>query len=213
MKHARDPAPASSCPPPEQTDPLDHVWGSHAYSMIDLTALAKNYALLKDKAHPAELAPVVKADGYGLGAQKIAPYLADLGAQTFFVANLEEGISLRAALGKRQAVIYILHGFSPSETDSFIQHSLRPVLNSLWQTELWEQLARQVSDLPPAALHINTGLNRLGLDQDEVEAFRMSSVQGKKIFTCYLNSQPSCLCRHPSTPYESPPVKPFSGSS
>ena len=64
---------------------------------VDLDALAANYALLRGQAGAAEVAPVVKANAYGLGAARVAHRLWAEGARTFFVARLEEGEALRAA--------------------------------------------------------------------------------------------------------------------
>jgi len=78
---------------------------------IDLNAVAANYAALRSMTRGAEVAPVVKADGYGLGAAAIARRLWAEGARSFFVARIEEGEALRAALGPgRPAAIHVFDG-------------------------------------------------------------------------------------------------------
>lgn len=121
---------------------------------VDLDALADNHALLRRMAGPAEVAPVVKADAYGLGAAPIARRLAAEGARSFFVARLAEGEALRAALGPDLAV-YVLDGCPPGAAARLRAAGLTPVLNSAEQARDW--------DGAPAALHVDTGLNRLGL--------------------------------------------------
>jgi alanine racemase len=128
---------------------------------IDLDALARNHALLRRLAGGAEVAPVVKADGYGLGAAAAAKQLWAEGARSFHVARLAEGVSLRAALGpQRPATIYVLDGATPGSVATLLAERLVPVLNSLEQISLWGQAG-------PAGLHIDTGMNRLGLRPEE----------------------------------------------
>jgi alanine racemase len=134
---------------------------------IDLDALAGNFAALRARAGGAELAPAVKADGYGLGAADIADRLWSEGARSFYVARLAEGVALRQALGDRDAVIYVLDGATPGSGDTLQGASLTPVLNSLPQIEAWNAHAR--SGRLKAALHIDTGMNRLGLRPEEMK--------------------------------------------
>lgn len=134
---------------------------------IDLDALAANYGALRKRAGDAELAPAVKADGYGLGAALVADRLWAEGARSFYVARLSEGVALRHALGDREATIYILDGATPGSGDTLEGANLVPVLNSLPQIEAWNAQAR--SGRLKAALHIDTGMNRLGLRPEEVK--------------------------------------------
>lgn len=134
---------------------------------LDLDALAANYAALSKRAGGAELAPAVKADGYGLGAGRIADRLWAEGARTFYVARLTEGVALRQALGDRDATIYVLDGATPGSGDTLEGAKLTPVLNSLPQIEAWNAQAR--AGRLKAALHIDTGMNRLGLRPEEVK--------------------------------------------
>jgi alanine racemase len=130
---------------------------------VDLDALAHNYALLRAQAGGAEVAAVVKADGYGLGAAPIARRLHAEGARTFFVARLSEGEALRKALGPdRAADLYVLDGAAPGSGARLREARLIPVLNSEAQLDLWGAEGRAGGPLP-AAIHVDTGMNRLGL--------------------------------------------------
>jgi len=132
---------------------------------LDLDALASNHAVLKAQAGRAQIAPAVKADGYGLGAALVAGRLWDEGARSFYVARLSEGLALRRAFGDRAATIYLLDGVTPGSAPAIEAAGLTPVLNSLPQIEAWNSHARgRVLD---AALHIDTGMNRLGLRPEE----------------------------------------------
>ncbi len=137
---------------------------------IDLDALAHNHAVLVREAGAAEVAPVVKADGYGLGAIAVARRLWAEGARRFFVARVEEGEALRAGLGwTRPAVIYVLDGCPEGAAERLCAAELVPVLNSLEQVEAFARAAPG-REAPVAALHVDTGMNRLGLRPDEAEA-------------------------------------------
>jgi alanine racemase len=130
---------------------------------IDLAAIAANYKHLAASAAPAECAAVVKADAYGLGATEVSKALWDAGARTFFVAQLFEARALRTALP--DAVVYVLSGLAPGTAHVHIAEKLRPVLGSTGDIEEWSAQGKGGE----AAIHIDTGMNRLGLSYLEAE--------------------------------------------
>ena len=145
---------------------------------VDLGALRANYAMLSALAPGAVAGAVVKCDAYGLGVAPVAETLAkDMDCETFFVAHAEEGAALRAILApvKPDARIYVFNGPSPKNLPLYADARLTPVLNS------YEQAARWTSHAPgaAAALHIDTGMNRLGAPIDEIE--RIAALKGLKI--------------------------------
>lgn len=137
---------------------------------VDLDALAANYALLAGRAAPARCAAVVKGDGYGLGVGPVARTLSAAGCGTFFVAHLDEGVTLRDALSgvAPSPEIYVLNGLMPDEEPIHRAHALMPVLNDLGQIERWAADCR-ANGPHPAAIHLDTGMSRLGLPLDEQE--------------------------------------------
>jgi alanine racemase len=142
---------------------------------IDLNAVAANYAVLRGLAEGAEVAPVVKADGYGLGATQIARRLWAEGARSFFVARLEEGEALRAALGPmRPAAIHVLDGAEGGSGPRLVAAGLIPVLNSSGQVEVYSAFSRSHGNALPCGLHIDTGMNRMGLRREELDALAAS---------------------------------------
>lgn len=138
--------------------------GHAAILTIDLGAIAANYARLQAAAAGAEVAGVVKADAYGLGADRVAPCLWRAGARTFFVAHLSEGIRLRTVLP--DARIGVLNGIAEDEILPFREHRLTPVLNQLSEIARWQAAA--VDGRLPGFVHIDTGMSRLGLDDREL---------------------------------------------
>jgi alanine racemase len=136
---------------------------------VDLGALAHNHAVLREVVGGAEVAPVVKANGYGLGAAQIARRLWDEGARSFYVARLSEGEALRGVMP--EAAIYVFDGYLDGARLKTAR--LVPVLNSLQQVEAWR--AERPNLL--AALHIDTGMNRLGVRVEEAEALKDLSIE------------------------------------
>jgi alanine racemase len=156
----------------------DTTWAEPAVARltIDLEALAHNFRVLAAEAAGAAVAPVVKADGYGLGATPVARKLWAEGARSFFVARAEEGEALRAGLGpQRPATIYVLDGLAPGAAPRFAEARLTPVLSSLPQVGEAAAFARRRGPPLPVALHVDTGMNRQGLGLDEARAIARSS--------------------------------------
>jgi alanine racemase len=135
---------------------------------IDLEALAANWRRLRDLAEPAECAAVVKADAYGIGLAEAGRALAEAGCRTFFVAHLAEGARLRAAAP--DSTIYILNGLPPGAGRRFLEEDLRPILGSGDEVREWAAFAAGNGRDLPAAWHVDTGMNRLGLGAGEAEA-------------------------------------------
>ncbi|MBL3573051.1 alanine racemase [Rhodovulum sulfidophilum] len=135
---------------------------------IDLDALARNWKAL-DRASGAgvETGAVVKADGYGLGGDRVARALAQAGARRFFVAVAEEGAQIRNALGPGPQIC-VFSGHMPGDTDMIGDLDLVPMLNSV------EQLPRHMEGLPgrPFGIQLDSGMNRLGLEPAEWAAVR-----------------------------------------
>jgi alanine racemase len=129
---------------------------------IDLLAIVENYRRLIAQVKPAEVAAVVKADGYGLGAGPVAQALATAGCKTFFVAHVEEGAELRPLVPS--ATVFVLHGFVAAHKPLFAEHKLAPVISSPPQLADWLKSGLRT----PYALHIDTGMSRLGMSQTDL---------------------------------------------
>src|ERR1700726_263630 len=128
---------------------------------VDLDAIVANWRKLEKTAVPAECAGVIKADAYGCGAAPVARALADAGCKTFFVATLDEERAARAAVP--QAAIYTLDGFFQNSGDAFAKIDARPVIGDLNELAEWDVFCRRSGWAGGAAIHIDTGMNRLGL--------------------------------------------------
>ncbi|CAO4143864.1 alanine racemase [Methylorubrum aminovorans] len=139
--------------------------GHGARLTVDLAALTANWRTLAACAPEAECGAVVKADAYGCGLAAVAPALWRAGCRTFFVAHLSEGVAARKILP--EAVIYILNGLPPGSVEAFRAYDLRPVLGDRDELLEWAAATEGASS---AALHVDTGMNRLGLPVAEALA-------------------------------------------
>jgi alanine racemase len=128
---------------------------------LDLAAIAANWRLLAERVAPAACAAVVKADAYGCGDARVAAALGHAGCRTFFVAHLDEGRRVRAAAP--EAAIYVLNGLLPGTAALYAAHDLRPVLGSADEIAEWSVFRSAASWAGGAALHVDTGMNRLGV--------------------------------------------------
>ncbi len=138
---------------------------ANAVLMIDLGAVVANWRKLAGLVAPATCAAVVKADAYGLGAVPVATALQAAGCRSYFVACLNEALALRPHVA--DAEIYVLAGAARGFEDDFARHRLCPVLNSLPDIAAWAAFARRAVAAPPVAIHIDTGMSRLGLSPAE----------------------------------------------
>src|SRR4051812_18912945 len=128
---------------------------------VDLDAIVANWRKLEKTAVPAECAAVIKADAYGCGADQVARALAGAGCRIFFVATLGEAGVVRAAVP--EAVIYTLDGFFQNTGDAYARINCRPVIGDLNELAEWDVFCRRSGWSGGAAIHIDTGMNRLGL--------------------------------------------------
>lgn len=141
---------------------------ARALLTVDLGGIKANWRWLAAVAKGAECAGVVKADAYGMGIEPVVAALWDAGCRTFFVATLVEGARLKAVLP--DATAYVLDGLMPGTAAIYPERGLRPVLGSLVEIVEWAAYSRAVGAKLPAAVHIDTGMNRLGLPAAEVQA-------------------------------------------
>ncbi|QEE35960.1 alanine racemase [Octadecabacter sp. SW4] len=134
---------------------------STGFLTVDVDALVANWRAL-DAMSDVETAAVVKADGYGLGAAKMARALARAGARKFFVAVAEEGAVVRQALGPNPEIC-VFSGHMRGDTEMIADLMLTPMLNTVGQ------VTRHFESLPghPFGIQLDTGMNRLGMEIGE----------------------------------------------
>jgi alanine racemase len=131
---------------------------------IDLGALGDNWRALARRAAPGRSAAVVKADAYGIGLAAAAPALWAAGARVFFVAHLSEGLAARRLL-PAEAAIYVLNGLERgAEPADYAERRLAPVIGGEEELARWSAFAVRRGRIFRCALHLDTGMNRLGFE-------------------------------------------------
>ena len=146
-------------PHPAEANPRQRAWLEVSDSAIEANARS-----LKRHLGPAcELMAVVKADGYGHGAETVAKASVRGGATSFGVATLQEGIDLRTA-GLDQPVLVLGHLSQPDDLRACLQWRLMPTLSSMREALLCQNLADSSGRRFPVQLKVDTGMTRLGCD-------------------------------------------------
>ena len=153
---------------------------SNARLSIDINAVVENYRYLAGLAGDTACAATVKADAYGLGARPVVQALLASGCRTFFVAHLDEALAIADLIkpygvnGRRMVDCIVLNGLEIGRADEYIANGVMPTLNALDEVDRWRHAldhypaayGEGVRDIG-AALHFDTGMNRLGLDPVE----------------------------------------------
>ncbi|MGB3457565.1 MAG: alanine racemase [Litorimonas sp.] len=165
---------------------------------VDLGRIKDNYEALKAVAPRAKVAASVKADAYGLGAVAVGRALYGAGCRIFFVATAGEGKLLRDAVGPN-AAIYVLNGPAPRDRGALLGAKLKPVINSIDQARYWAEVSREVNEPPYTAIHIDTGMNRLGMTNEEVKELSRDKSLWRAINPDWVMSHLACasIADHP----------------
>jgi alanine racemase len=135
---------------------------------IDLAAIEANWKMLAGMTVPVECAAVVKGDAYGCGLDPVTRKLSKAGCSTFFVADVAEGRRVRAIAP--EATIYVLNGVMPGSAQAFADSKLQPVIGSMTELAEWDAFTSTTNWRGGAALHVDTGMNRLGITAEEAVA-------------------------------------------
>jgi alanine racemase len=138
---------------------------SRSWVDIDLDAVAANAATLMACAPAAKLCAVVKANGYGHGAQPVARAALDAGAALLAVAQVDEGVALRDA--GIDAPIWVLSEPDPTEFPTAAANALEPAVYSPRGIEA------AASAGAPLTVHLkaDTGMRRVGARPADVVTF------------------------------------------
>ena len=168
---AKQPKPDTPAPPEPPTVAGPPEAEAGGLLTIDLGAIFDNYRTLAMKVMPAECAAVVKGDAYGCGIEQVTSTLSRAGCKTFFVAHLGEARHVRRIAP--EAAIYVLNGFTAGTGAAFADAYALPVINSSVELAEWDQFVASSGWRGGVGLHVDTGMNRLGLSLDETAAVAM----------------------------------------
>ncbi|MBK8083670.1 MAG: alanine racemase [Devosia sp.] len=154
---------------------------------VDLGALKRNWQALDKVSRGALTGAVLKADGYGTGLVPAARAFYEAGARFFFVATADEGVAARAGLAE-DTHIFVLNGLPPGAAPLYVGERLMPCLASVPMLEEWLRACIQSNQSLPAALHFDTGINRLG--------FRLNEASIVKRMIDSVGFQPQMIMSH-----------------
>tara|TARA_B100000963_G_scaffold139129_1_gene121157 strand:+ start:16 stop:1068 length:1053 start_codon:yes stop_codon:yes gene_type:complete len=138
---------------------------------INTKNLIYNYNFFKKLKKNLIVAPTIKANAYGLGDKKVFNLLLKNSCKHFFVATLNEGLKLK---NKNKLIkIFILNGLQDYNLNRFFNSNLIPVINSLKEYEKLKNSGLKF------AIHVDTGINRLGIPIDEIKEidFKNKNIQ------------------------------------
>jgi len=152
---------------------------------INLSAIKANYKTLQAKVGNAcEVAGVVKANAYGLGVAPVAQMLQEAGCKTFFVATLPEAMELRMIVGDAP-LIAMLNGYQNKNSKFYFENNITPVINDMAELRAYKSLG----DNLPAMVHIDTAMNRLGIDPSEITSEDLAGLDVKAIMSHFASSE------------------------
>jgi alanine racemase len=177
--------PAQSVPPPEPVGAGPSEVEAGGVLTVDLGALTENWNRLGNKALPVECGAVVKADAYGCGIEEVGKALSRAGCRTFFVADLAEARRLRAVMPEH--AIYVLDGAFPGSGPAFAEINARPVIGSLLELAEWDRFVASSQWDGGAAIHVDTGMNRLGMAVEEALALSPRMQKANHGFTLLMS--------------------------
>lgn len=162
---------------------------------INLSKICANYRILSTIVNSYNyhsksiIGAVVKANCYGLGVESIVQILLQQGCNDFFVASIDEGIDLRRKLHANNSInIFVLNGVFAEDASEFDKYKLIPVLNNLSQIKVWSHHATSKNSTFPAILHLNTGMNRLGITYEEMAIIRRDHNILNGLYILYIMS-------------------------
>ncbi len=128
---------------------------------ISLAALKSNIDFFRRIIKKStELSAVVKSDAYGLGITKIVPEIAKCDVKSFFTATISEAIKVRSC--SPHSEIFTLNGFDFLNAKLYKEFNITPVINNILEAQKFIEIFNQTHS---AALQLNTGMNRLGLNK------------------------------------------------
>jgi len=171
----------------------------HQYSgvvKINLSALRRNWRVMRDHFRGRHCGAVVKANAYGLGVAPVVQSLYSEGCRHFFVATFDEAVQVKRLIPKPVS-IFVLQGVHPGMEQAFCDEDLIPVIYSLDMWIRWR--LRLQGSKRRCALKVNTGMNRLGFEPREFSLVLEEAVADTGICVDLVMSHLACADepRHP----------------
>ncbi|MCL2724073.1 MAG: alanine racemase [Polyangiaceae bacterium] len=183
---------------PRRAAPADAVRPTRAE--VNLAALRHNLGVVARHAGSAQVWPVLKADGYGHGAPAVARTLERAGAQGFCVALLEEAVELREA--GVVVPLLVMGGYYGGAYEEIAARGLVPVIYDVSHLEGLTRAARAAGRTVNVHVKVDTGMARLGVRMDDLEAFAAKVERHPEICITGLMTHLACAEAAPSASSE-----------
>lgn len=142
--------------------------------LINKKHIFYNSNIISKKSKNKTICPVIKANAYGMGVESITKILIEIGHKRFFLANISEGIEIRKKF--EDIEIYILNCGHPFNINVLKKYNLIPVLNNIEDVKIW---TNNVLKQESCIIHIDTGMNRLGLSYSDVSNIKYTNFLSK----------------------------------
>lgn len=142
---------------------------------IDINDIRYNYLLFREITKQGELCiPVIKGNAYGFNYYDVVYNFLRMNEpqKDYFVYLVNEGCELREQFGEEIRNIYCLTGPMNGQEEIFLKYNIIPVLNSLEQIYIWSNFAKKQNKKLKSIIQFNLGLNRSGIQQNEIEIVR-----------------------------------------
>ena len=154
---------------------------------VDMDAMTQNLTYFRSLIpSTTQLAVMVKAFSYGTGAGEVANLLQYQGVNYLMVAFADEGVALRA---EGITIPIAVMNPQPEAFDNMIEFNLEPEIYSLELLEAFDRsLLKHGIENYPVHLKLNTGMNRSGLDPEEVEGLLQFFAGKRRVKLCSIFS-------------------------
>ena len=147
---------------------VDHIINNNGLLKINLSNVSDNYSFLSECVKPSRVAAVLKSNSYGLGLEKVAKKLLGLGCKDFFLTSFEEAFALKKITSKGNVILLNgIIGQSEKEIYDIFKSKIIPVINSLNELKKFYKYSKKFNINHKITLHFDTGINRIGIDQQE----------------------------------------------
>ena len=152
---------------------------------LDSRALVENWQNLDKKSGRAKAGAAVKANAYGLGAVEVVRHLQEAGCTDFFVANWQEARELQAEI-KSGSRLSVLNGVRQEDMAYAISSAAKPVINSLEQARRWQSTGLACDVM------VNSGMNRLGVNLEDLSQFDWSTLDIDIVLSHLASADEDC---------------------
>lgn len=162
------------------------------YLEIDLNQVSENIKKIKEYTNgKLEIAPVIKADAYGEGAEHFKQILEENQIKIVSVALTDEAINLRNA-GFNQEIL-ILNELLESDLEDVIKYNLTPKISVYEIAEKLNYIAIKENKKVNIHIELDTGMGRTGINPREAEIYvekmkKLTNLNIEGIFTHFASA-------------------------